>query len=130
MAFPTVAGFKELVQMAIGAASDAWTHIAVGTGTGQSASSTTLAAESSSLGMSRAAATMSAVTTTETNDTVQATKTFTATGTVTITEAGLFNNATLDTGDMLMYGELSPSAAMVNGDTLAITLKVQIKAAA
>ena len=73
---------------------------------------------------------MSTETTTVTSDTIQATKTFTASGTVVVSEAGVFNSATEAAGDMLMYGELSPSASMVASDQLTITMKVQIKAAA
>ena|SRR3990167_2856765 len=128
MAVPCTAGFVELAKLGAGEAATAWTHIGLGTGTGQGASSTTLAVETSASGMARAAATVTTETTTVTDDTIQFTKTFTATGTITITEAGAFNAASV--GDMLMVGDLSPSAPMVNGDTLAMTLKCQIKAAA
>lgn len=129
MAVPCNAGFAELVQMGIGGASDAWTHIALGTGTGQGAASTTLAAESEASGLARAAATVTAVKTTIDGDTVQLAKTFTAGASATIKEAGAFNHVTKDTGDMLMVGDFGTAASMISGDTLAVTMKCQLKAA-
>lgn len=127
---PCNAGFTELAKLAVGEASDVWIEIALGTGTGQGASSTVLSAELTDSGLDRQAATMTSETTTVTDDTIQGTKVFTATATKTVTEAGLFNSVTAGQGDMLMVGDLSPSAPMVSGDTLTITLKCQIKAAA
>lgn len=127
MVVPCNAGFVELVQMGIGGASDAWTHIALGTGTEQGAGDTTLKAESAVSGLARAAATVTAVTTTVTGDTIQLVKTFTAGGSAVITEAGAFNAASV--GDMLMVGDFGTVASMVDGDTLAVTLKCQIKSA-
>ena len=127
---PCNAGFTELAKLGAGEASDAWTHIELGSGTGQGASSTTLATAITADGLQKAAATMTSETTTVTDDTIQATKVFTASGSHTVAEAGLFNQATTDTGDMLMVGDLSPTAPMVSGDTLTITLKCQLKAAA
>lgn len=127
---PCNAGFTEIAKLAVGEAADAWIEIALGTGTGQGASDTVLATEITDSGLDRQAATMTSETTTVTDDTIQGTKVFTATGSKTVTEAGLFNNVTAGQGDMLMVGDLSPSAPMVSGDTLTITLKCQIKAAA
>ena len=127
---PCNAGFTELAKLGAGEAADAWTHIELGTGTGQGASDTALAAAITDSGLERAAATMTTETTTVTDDTIQAYKVFTATGTKTVAEAGVFNHATTGNGDMLMVGDLSPAAAMVSGDTLTLTLKCQIKAAA
>lgn len=126
--YATTAGFTELAKLAVGETADEWTHIALGTGTGQNAGDTTLDTETSASGLARAAATMSTVTTTVTDDTIQAYKVFTAGATATVAEAGVFNASS--SGDMLMVGDLSPVAAMVSGDTLTITLKCQIKAAA
>ena len=127
MAVPCNAGFTELAKLGAGEAATAWTHIALGTGTGQGASDTTLATETGASGMARAAATVTTETTTVTDDTIQLTKQFSASGTITITEAGAFNAGS--GGDMLMVGDLNPSAGLVNGDTLTVTLKCQIKAA-
>ena len=121
------AGFTELAKLGAGETASAWTHIALGTGTGQNASDTALDTETSASGLARAAATMSTVTTTVTDDTIQAYKVFTAGATATITEAGVFNASS--SGDMLMVGDLSPSAAMVSGDTLTLTMKCKIQAA-
>jgi len=133
MAFACEAGFVELAKLGAGETASAWTHIALGESTGQVAASTALADEivtADACGLEKKAATVTTETTTITDDTIQATATFTATGTRTVTEAGVFNSATESAGDMLMYGELSPQAAMVSGDQLTVTLKVQIKAAA
>ncbi len=128
MAVPCNAGFVELVLRAIGSTSDAWTHIALGTGTGQGASDTILDTESSASGLTRHAATMSAATTTVTGDTIQAVCTFISGATATITEAAVFNHATINTGDMLMVGDFTTSASVVSGDTLEVTMQCQIKA--
>lgn len=133
MAFACNAGMVELAKLGAGEAASAWTHIALGDDTGGVAASTGLIDEiitAEDAGLARKAATMSTETTTVTSDTIQATKTFTASGTVVVSEAGVFNSATEAAGDMLMYGELSPSASMVASDQLTITMKVQIKAAA
>ena len=132
MAIATNAGFVELAKRATGAASDAWTYMALGTGTGpgnnDGATSTTLKAENTtSNGLQRASASVSTVTTTVTGDTAQWLKTFTSTATVTITEAGIFNQSS--GGDMLVVGDLSPTAPMVSTDTLTLTIKCQFKAA-
>ena len=134
MAIATNAGFVELAKRATGAASDAWTYMALGTGTGpgnnDGATSTTLKAENTtSNGLQRASAAVSTVTTTVTGDTAQWVKTFTSTATVTITEAGIFNHASAGSGDMLVVGDLSPTAPMVSTDTLTLTIKCQFKAA-
>ena len=127
MAVPCNAGFTELAKLGAGEAATAWTHIALGTGSGQGATDTTLATETSASGLARAAATVTTETTTVTDDTIQLVKAFTSGATATITEAGAFNAGS--GGDMLMVGDLSPSAGVVSGDTLTITLKCQIKAA-
>ena len=129
MAVATNAGFVELAKHATGTGSPvAWTYMALGPGTGQTARDTTLDNENTaSNGLQRASATASTVTTTVTNDTAQWVKTFTSTATVTITEAGIFNASS--GGDMLVVGDLSPTAPMVSTDTLTLTIKCQFKAA-
>ena len=129
MATPCNAGYVELAKLGAGAAADAWTHIALGTGTGQGAASTTLATETAASGLARAAATVTTETTTVTDDTIQLTKVFTSAATATITEAGAFNHATINTGDMLMVGDFGTAASMISGDTLTVTLQCQIKSA-
>ena len=131
MAVATIAGFVELAKHATGTGSPvAWTYMALGEGDGQGAGDTALDDENTdSNGLQRAAATVSTVTTTESGDTAQWVKTFTSTATVTVTEAGVFNHASAGSGDMLVVGDLSPTAPMVSTDTLTLTIKCQFKAA-
>lgn len=137
MAIATNAGFVELAKHATGTGTPvAWTYMALGTDTGpgnnDNATSTTLKAENTtSNGLQRTATgvTASVVTTTVTNDTAQWVKTFTSTATVEIKEAGIFNHASAGSGDMLVVGDLSPTAPMVSTDTLTLTIKCQFKAA-
>lgn len=127
---PTVVGFVEMCLLGIGGTADKFQHIGVGTGTGQGAAHTKLASELTDSGLKRVVADTVGVTkTTETGDTMQFIETFTASATKTVTEAGVFNSVTADAGDMLMVGDLSPTAPMVSGDTLKITMECQIKAA-
>ena len=135
MAIATNAGFVELAKHATGTGTPvAWTYMALGEGTGpgnnDNATSTTLDDENTdSNGLQRTATgvTASVVTTTVTNDTAQWVKTFTSTATMTITEAGIFNASS--GGDMLLVGDLNPTAPMVSTDTLTLTIKCQFKAA-
>ena len=121
-------GFTELAKLGVGEAADVFKYVAVGKGTGQGATDTTLDSECTETGLTRVAGdTVQTTKTTIDNDTIQLIETFTATTTTTVTEAGAFNNATKDLGDMLMVGDLSPSAPMVSSDTLKITLNCQLK---
>ena len=130
MTVPCNSGFQESAKFLVGEAADVFKYAAVGKGTGQGAANTKLANECTETGLVRVQAdTFKTVTTTIANDTVELVETYTATTTTTVTEAGAFNNATIDTGDMLMVGDLSPTAPMVSGDTLKITMQTQIKAA-
>ena len=130
MTVPTNVGFSECAKFLAGEAADVFKFIAVGTGTGQGAAHTKLAAETVVAGMGRAVAdTTKTVTTTIANDTHQNVHKFTAGGAVHIKEAGSFNNAVKDAGDMLMVGDLAPSADMASADTLTLTLETQVKAA-
>ena len=130
MTVPCNSGFTEAAKFLVGEAADVFKYAAVGKGTGQGASNTKLASECTETGLVRVQAdTVQTTKTTIDNDTVELIETYTATTTTTVTEAGAFNNATIDVGDMLMVGDLSPSAPMVSGDTLKITLQTQIKAA-
>ena len=128
MTVPCNSGFSEAAKFLAGEAADVFKYIAVGTGTGQGATHTKLAAESVVAGLVRVEAdTYKTIKTTIDNDTHQLVEKFTAGGAVHIKEAGAFNNATKDLGDMLMVGDLSPSADMVKDDTLTLTLETQIK---
>lgn len=130
MAVPCNTGFTEAAKFLVGETADKFQYLAVGKGTGKGASDTTLANECTETGLTRVPAdTAQTVQTTIANDTVELVKTYTATTTTTVTEAGAFNDAVKDAGDMLMVGDLSPSAPMVNGDTLKVTLQTQIKSA-
>ncbi len=86
---------------------------------------TTLASETSASGMGRALGTQGGYVRPTTLDGAAlytVTKTFTAGTTVTIVSAALFDAAS--TGNMFVEANLSSSAAMVSGDTLAITWTV------
>ena len=129
MAITCNEGYHQIAHLVTGVAGGTtFTYVAIGTGTGQTAASTTLATESAASGLARAAATCTVETTTVTSDTMQWYKVWTSGATATITEWGACNNAVKDAGGMLMYAELSPSAALVSGDTLTITGKCQLKA--
>jgi hypothetical protein len=133
MTVPCNTGFTEAAKFLTGEAADVFKYVAVGKGTGQGAANTKLASECTETGLTRAEAdTCHTTKTTIDNDTVELVHTFTASGlatSVTVTEAGVFNNATIDTGDMLMVGDLSPTAVMDSDDTLKITAQNQLKAA-
>jgi len=101
----------------------AFTYLAVGTGsTAFAANQTALVTEETGSGLGRAAATVTRTTTTATNDTLQLSKAFTVTGSVTIAEEGTFNASSA--GDMLQRTVLSPTRAVVNGDTYTLTVKI------
>jgi len=130
MAVPCQTGFTEATKFLMGEAADVFKYVAVGKGTGQGASNTKLASECTESGLTRVEAdTYKTTKTTIDNDTCELVKTFTAGATATVTEAGAFNNATIDLGDMMVVGDLSPTAPMVKDDTLKITITNQIKAA-
>jgi hypothetical protein len=102
----------------------AFTYIAVGTGVSAAAvTDTTLGTETATSGLSRANSTVSLVTTSVTNDTAQLTNTFTVTGTVAVTESGVLNASSSGT---LLCRQVFSAINVVNGDSLAITWKVQM----
>ena len=121
----TNAGFALAAGLLNGSGSPAAaTYIAVGTNTTAAAvTDTALGTETATSGLSRAAATVSLVTTSVTNDTAQMTKTFSVTGTVAVTESGVLNASS--TGTLLCHQVFS-AINVVNGDSLAITWKVQM----
>lgn len=101
----------------------AFTYLAVGTGsTAFSKAQTALVTEETGNGLARAAATVTRTTTTDTNDTLQLLKAWSVTGSVTLAEEGTFNASS--TGDMLQRTVLSPTRAVVNGDTYTLTVKI------
>ncbi len=127
MAVPCNAGFVEMAKLGVGTGSAAvFKYIALGTGTGQGGADTALSAETAVSGLTRADATEGTATTTIADDTMQVVHTFTAGGAAHIKEAGWFNAASA--GDMLMVGDLSPSANLAKDDTLKVTLQNQVKA--
>ena len=130
MTIPTNEGFAEMAKHATGTGSPAaFTRIAVGIGTAPGADGDTLGSEVTDSGLARAVAgTISTVQTTVANDTGSWVHVFTATGTKAITEAGIFNAASPSASDMLIVGTVSPTASMVSGDTLTLTMKCQFKA--
>ena len=128
MTVPTSAGFAEMAKHATGTGSPAaFTRIAVGIGTAPGATGDTLGSEVTDSGLARAVAgTISTLQTTVANDTGSWVHVFTATGTKAITEAAIFNASS--GGDMLIVGTVSPTASMVSGDTLTLTMKCQFLA--
>ena len=120
------AGKAESAALIVDTASPAaFTYLAVGTGTGAfDATDTTLDAEITDSGLARASATVTRVTTTVTNDTAQLSKAFSVTGTKTLGEQATFNAASA--GDMLQRTALSPTRAVVNGDTYTLTVKIAV----
>lgn len=130
MTVPCNTGFSELAKLGAGEAADVFKYTAVGKGTGQGAANTKLSSECTESGVTRVASdTCKTVTTTVANDTIQNIEKFTAGEAVHVKEAGVFNNSVKDAGDMLMVGDLSPSADMAKDDTLTTTLETQLKAA-
>lgn len=64
----------------------------------------------------------SRVTTTTSNDTVQWTGTRTATGAGSVTNAGLWDNATIGSGNLFLKGDFT-SIGLASGDSIAFTIK-------
>lgn len=102
----------------------AFTYIAVGTGTNAaSTADTALQTETSTSGLGRANGTISLITTSQTNDTAQVTNTFSVSGTVAVTESGVLNAASVGT---LLCRQVFTAINVINGDSLAVTWKIQI----
>lgn len=116
----TNAGFAEVAELIIGSGT-AMTNIAIGTGT------TNFAATSTKLNNEtvRDTATTSVVTTDTAGDTSQFVNTFSFTGSFAVTEAGVFNAKTADTGDMIAAQTFS-AVNVASGDSLEITYKIDI----
>lgn len=117
------AGKAAIASRINGAGSEAAaTYLAVGTGTTAAAvGDTALQSEVSTNGLARANATASRVTTTVTNDTAQLQYTWTASGSVAVTEAGIFNAASVGT---LFARQVFSAINVVANDTLQLTYKI------
>ena len=106
-------------------------QIGFGTGAGTAAvADTTLFSEkdpSGSVSGSRTAGTSSQVTTTVTNDTYQVVGTMTATAVLGVTNAGLFDNATIGSGALFVKGDFSV-INLASGDSISFTIKVRFVA--
>lgn len=70
----------------------------------------------------RTTGTSSQVTTTTTNDTYQVTGTRTATGAGSVTNAGLWDNATMGSGNLYLKGDFT-SIGLSSGDSISFTIK-------
>jgi hypothetical protein len=102
----------------------AFTYLALGTNDAEeSKTHTALQTEITDSGLARASATVTRQTTTATNDTLQFYKVWTASGTKTVEEIGIFND---DTAGVMLGRKLTGSKALISGDTLTATYKVQI----
>ena len=97
-------------------------YVGWGTGAGTTAlTDTTLFTE---VGATRGTGTASQITTTTTNDTLQVTNTLTSGSGQTITNAGIFDNATVGSGNLFAKGDFT-GVALNSGDSIAFTFKVQ-----
>lgn len=72
----------------------------------------------------RTTGTSSQVTTTQTNDTWQVTGTRTATGAGSVTNAGLWDNATIGSGTLYLKGDFT-SIGLASADSIAFTFKTK-----
>lgn len=100
-----------------------------GTGAGTAAAGDTTLSSEKALDLSATSGTRntgssSATTTTQTNDTYTVTNTCTATGSGTVTNAGLFDNATIGSGTLYLHGDFT-GIALASGDSIAFTFKVK-----
>ncbi|WP_267388652.1 hypothetical protein [Sphingomonas sp. GC_Shp_3] len=75
---------------------------------------------------SRVAGTSSAVTTTVSNDTYQVMGTLTAAGAGSITNAGLFDNSSIGSGNLFLKGDFT-ATALNPGDAVTFTFKLQLQ---
>lgn len=70
----------------------------------------------------RTTGTSSRTTTTTANDTYQVTGTRTATGAGSVTNAGLWDNATIGSGNLFLKGDFT-SIGLASGDSISFTIK-------
>jgi hypothetical protein len=109
-------GDKHVADRLSDAADDIMSHMAIGTGADAGAAATTLTTENGRVALdSKTQGTGAAD-----NDVVYIGTFPAGTGTGTITEAGIFNHATTDTGDLLCYSHFT-GIAKAAGDALEIT---------
>ena len=119
------AGIASVAGLINGEVTNFFDYIALGSGTdAEDATDTTLVTEITTNGGARASSTNSQVTTTVTNDTAQFLKTFSFTGTLAINECAVFDAAT--TGTMLMRHKFTSTKNVEDGDSLELTIKMQV----
>ena len=104
-------------------------NVGWGTGAGTAAATdTTLFAEKAldlaATTGTRVAGTSSRQTTTNANDTYRVTATLTASGSGTVTNAGLFDNTTIGSGNLFIKGDFT-GIALTSGDSIAFTFNLQ-----
>jgi len=117
-------GIATIVKRVCGEASNAWTHIAIGSSsTSAVVTDTTLKAEITTNGGGRDTSTVSSETTSTTDDTIQLISGWNFTGALSIRESGVFNAGAA--GDMLCRQTFT-LLSVDNGDSLTITWKVQL----
>jgi len=109
-------GDKHVADRLSGVADDAMSHMASGTGADAGSSATTLTTENARVALDSTTQGTAAAD----NDVVYVATFPAGTGTGTITEAGIFNDATTDTGDLLCYSHFT-GIAKAAGDALEIT---------
>ena len=118
-------GIASVAGLINGEVTNFFDYIALGSGeTAEAAAQTALVTEITTNGGARAASTNSQVTTTVTNDTAQFLKTFSFTGTLAINECGVFDAAS--TGTMLMRHKFTSTKNVEDGDSLQLTIKMQV----
>ena len=104
-------------------------NVGWGTGAGTTAAADTTLFTETALNLStttgsRNAGTSSQVTTSTTNDTYQVTATLTASGAGTCTNAGLFDNITIGSGNLYAKSDFT-GIVLASGDSISFTFKVQ-----
>lgn len=124
----TNTGFAETAGLINGVTSGVFEYIALGTGTtAAAATDTTLETETAATGLARAIAAASRTTTTVTNDTATLIKTFTNTsgGTVNVTEAGLFDAASVG---VMLDRQVFASVGVEDANSLQVTYNIKVSA--
>ena len=109
-------GDKHVADRLSDAADAVMSHMAIGTGADAGAAATTLTTENARVALDSKTQGAGG----DDNDVVYIATFPAGTGTGTITEAGIFNHATLDTGDLLCYSHFA-GIAKAAGDALEIT---------
>ena len=109
-------GDKHVANLLSAIDDDTMSHMASGTGSDAGSSATTLTTENSRVALDSTTQGTAAAD----NDVVYVATFPAGTGTGTITEAGIFNHVTTDTGDLLCYSHFT-GIAKAAGDALEIT---------